>query len=127
MAFAPRQPAPCYVLLFLCIAAWGSYAPLRRTSKSIAGSTFGTLAFLAELTWACTACFVGGSLGGDRGVGQLHAQRRHRLRMLLRAPPPARLRIRRAVRAEDLRCRGEAMRWGGHHVVLRGEGRGVSD
>ena len=69
MAFAPRQPAPCYVLLFLCIAAWGSYAPLRRTSKSIAGSTFGTLAFLAELTWACTACFVGGSLGGDRGGG----------------------------------------------------------
>ena len=71
MAFAPRLPAPCYVLLFLCIAAWGSYAPLRRTSKGVAGSTFGSLAFLAELVWACTACFVGGSLGSGTGASDV--------------------------------------------------------
>ena len=58
--------------------AWGSYAPLRRTSKGVAGSTFGSLAFLAELVWACTAD------GEDLGArGQRPAAREEQVRVVL--------------------------------------------
>jgi len=46
MAFAPQNPTAATLILFICIIAWGSYAPLRRTSNNIQGDIFGTVAFI---------------------------------------------------------------------------------
>ena len=63
MAFAPQNPTAATLILFICIIAWGSYAPLRRTSNNIQGDIFGTVAFIGELTFAIVICFTLGSWG----------------------------------------------------------------
>ena len=63
MAFAPNSPTLAYCILFSCIIAWGSYAPLRRTSPKVDGPAFGSLAFCAEFTWSCLISFTFGSIG----------------------------------------------------------------
>lgn len=63
MAFAPQNPTAATLILFICIIAWGSYAPLRRTSNNVQGDVFGTVAFIGELTFAVLICFTLGSWG----------------------------------------------------------------
>ena len=65
MAFAPQNPTAATLILFICIIAWGSYAPLRRTSNNIQGDIFGTVAFTGELAFAILICFTLGSWGAS--------------------------------------------------------------
>ena len=51
MAVDPNNPTLAYFLLFSCIMAWGSYAPLRRTSRAVDGPAFGGLALCAEFIY----------------------------------------------------------------------------